>query len=330
MNDDRREIRVTSNIKSRDIEKPKIQIIVPVYNEEEVLSLFVEAIKDCLNKINCDWKILFVDDGSMDRTPLKLEEITFENEQMYFIQLSRNFGHQAALRCGYENVEEWGDLMISMDSDLQHRPELIDRLLDAWKSDYDVIHTQKSNTEELNVFRKWVTKNAYSIIKRFSSIDIVPQSSDFRAFDKLAFKAMLSCRESKPLHRGLASWVGFNQCSISYVAPKRVKGKSKYNFKQLFSIFERSIFDYSNLPLILSLYIGIFAFCLSSVYFLCLLFFVLCGFETPSGWLAIVSMMIFFNSILMIFMGNIGVYISKSYDGIRRRPEYIIKEYFKG
>lgn len=303
---------------------PKVQLIVPVFNEEGGLEQLIEELAKTFEGLDVSWKVMLINDGSQDGSFSKMESLYESNSHVSYLALARNFGHQAALLAGFEQVSKDADVFICMDADLQHPPEMIPQLIDAWKNGYDVVHTKKITTEDLGTLRTTVTKLAYSMIQYVSSTPIIPHSSDFRLMSKDAFMAMLEFRESHRLHRGVASWVGFSQAVLPFIAVKRFAGHSNYGFKQLFSLFTRAFFDYSNLPLMLSLIIGsagmLFSLCYASYIFINLLLVK----KIPTGWTSLVLTSITLHSIQFILMGIMGIYIAKIFRESLSRPEYII------
>ena len=306
----------------RDNPRPKVCIVIPVYNEEKVLLRTYQELANVLNAINVDWTLLFVNDGSKDGTAAVLESLYRMDNRVSYILLSRNFGHQSALTAGFDHAD--GDVVICMDADLQHPPPLIVDLINAWQQGFDVVHTRKLDTEGLSRTRSIPTRIAYAIVLRVAQIKMIPNASDYRLLDREALEAIRSLSESVRLYRGLTPWIGFRQCVVPFVAAERAAGSSQYSFKQLVNLFARALFDFSNLPLHLGLFLGAVAISLSSLYLIFLLVWVLLGEQAPPGWASSISVTLMLNSITLAFMGIIGAYVARIYNEVRARPAYML------
>jgi polyisoprenyl-phosphate glycosyltransferase len=308
-------------LERRDVARPRVCIVLPVFNEEAVLEKTYQALKATLETLPIDWQLLFVNDGSRDGTAGVLEKLYRMDQRIAYVLLSRNFGHQAALTAGFDNAD--ADVIVCMDADLQHPPELLPIFLEAWRQGYDVIHTRKLLTEGLPFLRRIVTDIAYAAIERVSQVKIIPNASDYRLLDREALDAVKNLPERTRLYRGLTPWVGFRQCVIPYVAAERAAGRSQYGIKQLFGLFARGLFDFSSAPLHVGLVLGGIAVGLSTLYFLFILVWLLVGEETPPGWASTVSVTMMLSSVSLLFSGIIGVYVARIYDEVRARPPYV-------
>lgn len=306
----------------RNNARPRVCIVIPVYNEERVLLRTYEELAKVLNAIDVDWTLLFVNDGSKDGTASVLESLYRMDHRVSYILLSRNFGHQSALTAGFDHAD--GDIVICMDADLQHPPPLITDLINAWRQGYDIVHTRKLETEGLSRRRSIPTRIAYAIVSRVAQIKMIPNASDYRLLDRQAHEAIRSLPESARLYRGLTPWIGFRQCVVPFVAAQRVAGSSQYSFKQLVNLFARALFDFSNLPLHLGLFLGAVAISLSSLYLIFILVWLLLGEQAPPGWASSISVTLLLNSISLAFMGIIGAYVARIYNEVRARPAYML------
>lgn len=280
------------------------------------------ALAAALDALDVDWSVLFVNDGSRDRSARVLEQLYRTDVRFGYLLLSRNFGHQAALTAGLDHAE--GDVIVTMDADLQHPPEMLRSLLDAWRGGFDVVHTRKVSTVGLSAWRRAVTPVAYSFIHRVAGIRIIPHASDYRLMDAGALDALRSLPEVARLYRGLTSWVGFRQCVLPYVAAERAGGQSQYSLRQLLTLGARSLFDFSDAFLHAGLVLGSLGLLLSAVYLTYILTWVLIGRSTPPGWVSSISITMVMDSILLFFLGLLGVYVARIYREVRRRPAYIV------
>lgn len=302
--------------------RPRVCVVVPAFDEEAVLPQTSRALAASLDALDIEWSVLFVNDGSRDGSAGVLERLHREDPRFGYVLLSRNFGHQAALSAGLDYAD--GDAVVTMDADLQHPPEMLRALLGAWRRGFDVVHTRKVTTIGLSGWRRAVTRAAYSFITRVAGIRILPQASDYRLLDATALAALRSMPEVARLYRGLTSWVGFRQCVIPYVAAERAGGASHYSLRQLFTLAARSLFDFSDVFLHAALVVGTAGVLLSSLYLIFILSWVVVGRTVPPGWVSTISVTIVLNSILLFFVGILGVYVARIYREVRRRPTYIV------
>jgi polyisoprenyl-phosphate glycosyltransferase len=303
-------------------QRPRLSVVIPAYNEERVLPDTCRALVKALDTLDVDWAVLFVNDGSRDQSARVLEQQHRLDPRFGYVLLSRNFGHQAALTCGLDHAD--GDVIITMDADLQHPPEMLAALLDAWREGFDVVHTRKVTTVGLSSWRKLVTPIAYGFIKNVAGIRIIPQASDYRLMDRTALEALRSMPEVARLYRGLTSWVGFRQCVLPYVAAERAGGESQYSLRQLVTLGARSLFDFSDIFLHAGLVAGSIGVFLSAIYIAAVLLWTLTGGTLPPGWASSVSVTLVMNSILLFFVGILGVYVARIYREVRRRPTYLV------
>jgi dolichol-phosphate mannosyltransferase len=302
--------------------RPRVTIVVPVFDEEKVLELTYRRVVEAMSRVDADWQLLFVNDGSRDGSTAALESLYARDERVSYLVLSRNFGHQAALAAGLDHAE--GDVVITMDADLQHPPELIGDMLAAWQSGYDVVHARKAATDGLPPLRAFTTRVAYRAISRVASTPIVEGASDFRLLDREAVLAVQRMPERGRLYRGLTPWVGFRQAVITFSAPAREAGASSYGARQLLSLFSRSFFDFSRGPLYAGLIAGAIVIAVCLAYLLYVLVAYAAGSDVPRGFVPIVFAIVFVSSINLCFAGIIGVYVARIYDEVRQRPSYVV------
>jgi polyisoprenyl-phosphate glycosyltransferase len=297
-------------------------VVIPAYNEEAVLTMTYEALRTTLDTLAMRWSILFVNDGSRDATAVVLDHLHRVDPRVGYVLLSRNFGHQAALTAGLDHAD--ADVVITMDADLQHPPRMIPLLLQAWRDGYDVVHTRKLKTVGLSSWRGPTTRLAYDLIGRLSDVEILPQASDFRLLDKHALDALRGMPERTRLYRGLTRWVGFRQCAVPYVAEARAAGRSQYDFRQLLGLFTRALLDFSAAPLHAGLWLGASAVVLSALYLVSIVFWMAFGQSQPPGWASALAVTLLMNSITLLFVGIVGIYVARIYNEVRSRPTYLV------
>jgi dolichol-phosphate mannosyltransferase len=295
--------------------------VLPAFNEAEVLPRTYSTLRAKLDELGLPWTVLYVNDGSRDNSAAVLDSLHRADDRVGYILLARNFGHQAALTAGLDHAH--GDILITMDADLQHPPAVIPQLLAAWREGYDVVHTRKVLTQGLSPTRDVTTRVAYRLIQRVSKVAIIPHASDFRLMDRSAVDVVRQLPETNRLYRGLVPWLGFRQCVIPIVAAERAAGRSQYGTRQLLGLFAKAFFDFSSAPLHVGLFLGGIAMAMSALYMLFIVGWIVFGERTPPGWASTVSVTMLLGSISLAFSGIIGVYVARIYDQVRARPTYI-------
>lgn len=302
-----------------------ISIVVPAYNEHECIPALIKAIDDVFKPLNYQYELVIVDDGSADNTFEVIKKHASLNSSVKGIRLSRNMGHQSALDCGLKHAT--GDAIISMDSDLQHPPSLIPKMLDLWEKGYEVITTQKLENEQAGLLYKAFAKSFYSIFNKYSQIKLTPNGSDFRLMSRRSLDAVLSMPEYHRFYRGLVPFVGYKTTSIAFDVQKRHAGKRKYNFKQSLRLASDGLFSFSDFALKIPFYIGGMAFIgLLGYLFITLINFLFLGGSFVHGWTSMIAILTFSISLQLIFMGVIGVYIGKIFFEVKRRPVFFTSD----
>jgi glycosyltransferase involved in cell wall biosynthesis len=302
--------------------EPTVVLVVPAHNEEEGIALAFTEISKVMDSLGVLWSVIFVNDGSRDSTLDVLEQLYQRDDRVSYISLSRNFGHQSALAAGLDHAA--GDVVITMDADLQHPPEVIPTLLEAWRRGYDVVHTRKLDTAELGRIRRFITHVAYRAIGATANVEFIAQASDFRLFDARAQQAIRELPERGRLYRGLARWVGFRQAVVPFRAGRRVAGSASYGFRQLASLFGRAFFDFSNVPLRSALVLGTAAIVLCIAYLVFVLVAYVVGKAIPPGYVSLIFVFAFLSSVNLTMIGVLGVYIARIHEEVRSRPTYLI------
>lgn len=306
--------------------KDKISIIVPCYNEEESLPLFYEEInKVSLRMKNVIFEFLFINDGSVDSTLDVLKKLAKGDKRVRYISFSRNFGKEAGMYAGLCNAV--GDYVAIMDADMQDPPSMIEEMYSSIINEgYDCVALYSSSHDDYSFFRRLFTKCWYKTVDLIFSTKYVPGARDFRLMKRRMVDAVISVGEYNRYTKGIFSFVGFNTKWIDYKAPDRIRGKSKFNLKKLFKYALEGILAFSTAPLVLAAFLGI-VFCL--VAFLAILIIIIktLVFGDPvNGWPSLACIIIFMGGIQLFFLGVIGMYLSKAYLEVKKRPIYIIKE----
>ncbi len=304
----------------------KISVIIPMYYEEEVANACYARTVNVLENLNeYDYEIIFVNDGSKDRTLEILKGFAAENHKVKIISFSRNFGHQAAVTAGLKYVT--GDVILIMDADLQDPPELLPEMLKLWEEGSEVIYGKRHSRKGESVFKLLTAKMFYDFLNSMSDVEIPKNTGDFRLVDRKVVDVVNSMPEHNKFLRGLFSWVGFEQKEFLYERPKREFGKTKYPFRKMMKLAKDGIISFSTKPMKIVGSLGIFSMILS---FVILVYSILSfAFEwnnlTP-GWTSIMVTVTFFAGIQLLSLWLIAEYITRIYDESKGRPEYVIKE----
>lgn len=292
-------------MKSFDI-KNKVSIIIPVYNEEENIDIIVQKIVELPIK---NKEILFIDDGSTDNTLEKIHNNSKSNTDIKYISLSRNFGHQIALKVGFDYCS--GDCAITMDGDMQHPPEVIIEMLERWVYGAEVVHTRRLPEENQSIFKRVTSKYFYKFINFCSSVDIQPGTADFRLLDAKIVQICQQLQEDTFFWRGLIPWMGFKQDYIDYVPNHRLHGKSKYSLKKMVKLAWDGISSFSLLPLRIATVFGVGTFFFCILYIFYALYRAFFTAETVSGWASLIVLLLSISAVQFIFLGILGEYIGK-------------------
>jgi polyisoprenyl-phosphate glycosyltransferase len=301
----------------------EISIICPVYNEASMIPLFMESIFRVLNKINRPFEIICVNDGSTDDTFDRLMQEKQQRGQITVINLSRNFGKEAALTAGLALAT--GRAVIPMDADLQDPPELIEEMVDLWDQGYDVVLAKRTDRSSDRLSKRITAKWFYRIHNRLSSILVPADVGDFRLMSRKVVDAVNQLPENQRFMKGIFAWVGFKTATVGYVRETRKAGKTRFNFWKLWNLAIDGVTSFSSAPLRIWLYLGVFTSLLSFLYGCFIIVKTLMfGVDLP-GYASIVTIILFLGGIQLIGIGVIGEYIGRMYLETKRRPPYIIE-----
>lgn len=302
----------------------KYSIVVPVYNEEEVILEFYRRTTSTLQGTKEGYEILFVNDGSTDNTLSILRELNSRDASIKVINFSRNFGHQIAITAGMDYTV--GDSVVIIDADLQDPPEVILRLIEKWKEGFDVVYAVRHERKGETVLKKLTASIFYKLIIKITNVTIPQNVGDFRLIDKKVIIALRSIREHHRFIRGLVSWVGFRQTGVTYVRDERFAGETKYPLKKMLKFAFDGITSFSFLPLQFAMYAGVFISFFSFICCVYILFLRVCTGKFIPGIAGILVSVLFIGGIQLLFLGLIGEYVGRIYDEIKQRPLYIVRE----
>ena len=305
--------------------KKKISVVVPCYNEEEALSFFYKKIKKVSEEMDSDFELIFVDDGSIDKTLDVLKGFSQSDKSVRYISFSRNFGKEAAMYAGLEASN--GDLVAVMDADLQDPPELlIDMYNEIKNNNYDVVAAKRRNRKGEPVIRSFFARKFYKIISRMSNTQMVDGARDFRLMKRKVVDAIINMGEYNRYSKGIFSFVGFKTKWLEYDNVERIAGTSKWNFWKLFVYALEAIVSFSTKPLITAALIGVL-FCFIAF---CLIIFIivrtLIWSDPVGGWPSLVCIIFMVSGVQLFCTGIIGIYLSKTYLETKKRPIYIVRE----
>ena len=305
----------------------KVSVVIPMYYEEEVAQICYDRVSEVLEKLKkeYDYEIIFVNDGSKDKTLSILKEIASKDNKVKIISFSRNFGHQAAVTAGIKEVS--GDAIVIMDADLQDPPELIPDMLKLWEDGYEVIYGKRNTRKGESTFKLLTAKMFYSFLNAMSEVDIPKNTGDFRLVDKSVIDVINNLPEHNKFLRGLFSWVGFEQKEFLYDRPKRELGETKYPFKKMLKLAKDGIISFSTKPLKIVGGLGIFSILLSMIILVySILSYALDWNNLADGWTSIMVCITFFAGVQLFSLWIMSEYISRIYDESKGRPESIVKE----
>ena len=305
----------------------KVSVVIPMYYEEEVAEICYDRVSTVLKKLSdkYEYEIIFVNDGSKDKTLSILKNIADNNKCVKIISFSRNFGHQAAVTAGIKYVT--GDAVVIMDADLQDPPELIPEMLKLWEDGNDVIYGKRKTRKGESVFKRLTAQMFYSFLNAMSEVEIPKNTGDFRLVDRKVIDVINSLPEHNKFLRGLFSWVGFEQKEFLYNRPKRELGKTKYPLKKMLKLASDGIISFSTKPLKIVGGLGILSIVISFI----LLIYALISYifklnNLSAGWTSLMLGITFFAGVQLLSLWIMSEYIARIYDESKNRPQYIIEK----
>jgi dolichol-phosphate mannosyltransferase len=301
----------------------KLEIILPAHNEEGNIRPIYDAILQVLRATNYRYTILFVDDGSTDDTLSRIKELANEDTKVKYIELSRNFGHQNAIKAGLDSTN--ADVVVMMDCDLQHPPSLLNELLNKYEQGYDIVRTIRIENETAGFLKRKASNLFYQFLNQLSDITLEQGSADFRLISGKAIDYLRAFNEYDLFYRGLVKWIGFKQISLAYQPAQRLSGETKYSIKKMISFGLKGFTSFSTKPLYFAAYLGMIFSLLSTLSIPYIIHAFYTGSQVP-GWASVIAAIVFFGGLNLMILGIIGVYLSKLFIQSKSRPHYIIKE----
>ncbi len=303
----------------------KLSLIIPCYNEEAAAPIFHREATEVLRGMDAEYEMLFINDGSQDQTLAVLRSLAAQDPHVTYLSFSRNFGKEAAMYAGFCNAK--GDYVAVMDADMQDPPSLLPQMMELLASgEYDSVATRRTTRKGEPVMRSWFAGKFYQLINKISNADIVDGSRDFRLMRREMVDAIVEMGEYNRFSKGIFGWIGFRTYWLSYENVERVAGETKWNFWKLFKYAVDGIINFSQAPLSIASWFGIF---MTFISFLMLIFIVVrkVAFGDPvDGWASTICVMIFIGGVQLFCLGIMGQYIAKTYMESKHRPHYIISE----
>ncbi len=303
-----------------------ISIVVPCYNEQETVSIFYNETLAVLKTLELDYEMIFVNDGSKDKTAKEIIKLTEIDNNVVFIDLSRNYGKESAMYAGLENSA--GDAVIVMDADLQDHPKYITEMVKIWNdptNDVKIVCTARTDRKGETKIKSWFSDMFYKVINKISDVDFISGVRDYRLLDRCAVEAILRLKEKNRFSKGIFRWVGFETEYIEFENTERVAGETSWNFLKLFVYAIDGIISFSNTPLYVSIYVGVTVSLGAFIYFIYQVIktFVI-GITLP-GYASTICLILFMGGMQLIFLGIVGLYIARMFIEIKDRPIYIAK-----
>ena len=303
-----------------------IDIVVPVYNEEPVVAEFHRRLMEVVTPLRRehDVKICYVDDGSVDHTGEELAKLAADDADVTVLQLSRNFGHQAALTAGLDRAQ--GDAVVTLDGDGQHPPELIPEMIALYRAGYEAVLTQRI-AADLPRFKRWTSTGFYRVLSAIGETEITAGGADYRLLSRPVLGALREMREYHRFLRGMVAWTGYRTVVLPYAEPPRIGGRTKYSWRGMTRLAADATFSFSLVPLKIALAVGLGFLTLAAAEACYVLSFWLTGrqHQLVPGWASLMFMILIVGAALMIAIGLVGIYVGYIFQEVKRRPVYLVR-----
>ena len=304
----------------------KISIIIPAYNEEESLPLLYDRLKKLMDDMkDYEFEILFVNDGSKDKTIEIIKDFRSKDERICYVDFSRNFGKEIAMIAGLDYAT--GDCVIFMDADLQDPPELIPELVKYWEEGYDDVYAKRRSRKGETWLKKFTSKMYYRVLQHLTKVEIQEDTGDFRLLDRRCVNALKKLRESQRNTKSRFSWIGYKKKEVLYHRDPRIAGTTKWNYKKLIDLAIDGITSFTTSPLRLATYVAIPTFIVLFVYFVYVIIKCFVIHQAIQAFQAIILLILFFSGIQILLFGIIGEYLGRIFNETKNRPLYLVNEY---
>ena len=304
----------------------KITLLIPAYNEELSLSsLYKELVGLMDNQPNYEWEVLFVNDGSKDKTLECIKELRVSDKRINYVDLSRNFGKERAMLAGFDYAT--GDATVIMDADLQDPPSLIPEMIKYWEEGYDDVYALRKDRGKESWLRKKLSLAFYDILQRSTRIEVLPNVGDFRLLDRSCIEALKKLRESERYTKGMFCWIGFRKKEIKFDRGNRTAGNSSWNFFSLFGLAIEGITSFTTVPLRFATIMGVIVSLTSFIYIMYIILKVFLWGEPVQGYPSMMCVILFLGGVQLLSLGIIGEYLSRVFCESKNRPTYIARDY---
>lgn len=304
----------------------KITLLIPAYNEELSLpSLYKELVGLMDNQPNYEWEVLFVNDGSKDKTLECIKELRVSDKRINYVDLSRNFGKERAMLAGFDYAT--GDATVIMDADLQDPPSLIPEMIKYWEEGYDDVYALRKDRGKESWLRKKLSLAFYDILQRSTRIEVLPNVGDFRLLDRSCIEALKKLRESERYTKGMFCWIGFRKKEIKFDRGNRTAGNSSWNFFSLFGLAIEGVTSFTTVPLRFATIMGVIVSLTSFIYIMYIILKVFLWGEPVQGYPSMMCVILFLGGVQLLSLGIIGEYLSRVFSESKNRPTYIARDY---
>ena len=303
----------------------KVSILIPFYNEQEVLPSLFERLQSLIDSNdNYQWEVMLINDGSTDNSLCLVKQMRLRDKRFRYIDLSRNFGKEIAMLAGFDNVT--GDCMVIMDADLQHPPEVIPQMLKLWEEGYDDIYGKRNNRGKEPWLRRKLSLLYYKLLQKTTNVSILQNVGDFRLLDRICIDALSSMRESQRYTKGMFQWIGFKKKEFTFDQDDRVAGNTKWSYIKLLNLAIEGITSYTTSPLKIATVMGLIVSFCAFIYMLFVLIKAIAVGDPVAGYPTIMVVMLFLGGVQLLSLGIIGEYIGRIFNETKNRPAYFIRE----
>ena len=303
----------------------KVSILIPFYNEQEVLPSLFERLQSLIDSNdNYQWEVMLINDGSTDNSLCLVKQMRLRDKRFRYIDLSRNFGKETAMLAGFDNVT--GDCMVIMDADLQHPPEVIPQMLKLWEEGYDDIYGKRNNRGKEPWLRRKLSLLYYKLLQKTTNVSILQNVGDFRLLGRICIDALCSMRESQRYTKGMFQWIGFKKKEFTFDQDDRVAGNTKWSYIKLLNLAIEGITSYTTSPLKIATVMGLIVSLCAFIYMLFVLIKAIAVGDPVAGYPTIMVVMLFLGGVQLLSLGIIGEYIGRIFNETKNRPAYFVRE----
>lgn len=302
-----------------------VDIIIPIFNESQAIQRFHTLVTTAVSDLPYQFRLIYINDGSTDDTQLRLEQIFDTNPDVCIVELSRNFGHQAAISAGLDLAD--ADVVITMDGDGEHPPAMIGQMLQLAESGYDIVIAQRAEGQKASWFKRWTSDAFYAMINRIGDTKISPGAADFRLITRPVLESLKKFHEYHRFLRGMIAWMGYRSITVPYTPAERISGKSKYSLRKMASLAANAIFSFSLVPLYIAIATGGVFIILAIVEAIYVLSFWISGRQSSlePGWSSLMFVLLIVGGTIMISLGFIGIYLGYIFQEVKGRPVYLVR-----